>query len=104
MQRVQRKPCHAFSGPDATAPPAPPPSQAGSAPVNATFSISGGTVTVSCQGSTISLVSASPSNGYTLSVRNSGPIDVDVDFNGQPNGSAVQATCRNGQPVRITDE
>jgi hypothetical protein len=61
-------------------------------------------VTVSCQGSTISLVSASPANGYTLTVRNSGPTDVDVGFNGQPNSSVVRATCRNGQPVRVTDE
>jgi len=80
-------------------------SQAASGPVGATFSTSGGTVTVSCQGSTISLISASPADGYTLAVRSSGPQFVDVDFNGQPSGSAVRAFCnRNGQPTRITDE
>jgi hypothetical protein len=88
-----------------TSPSSTPQSPAGSGPIGATFSTQGGTVTVSCQGSTISLVSASPADGYTLAVRSSGPQFVDVDFNGQPSGSAVRAYCnRNGQPTRITDE
>jgi hypothetical protein len=88
-----------------TAPSSTAQSQAASGPVGATFSSSGGTVTVACQGSTISLISASPADGYTLAVRSSGPQFVDVDFNAQPSGSAVRAFCnRNGQPTRITDE
>jgi hypothetical protein len=59
---------------------------------------------VSCQGATISLISASPADGYTLAVRSSGPQFVDVDFNAAASGSAVRAQCRNGQPTRVTDE
>ncbi len=79
-------------------------SPANSAPVTATFSSTGGTATVSCQGSVISLVSASPANGYTLAVRSSGPDTVDVDFNAQTRVSNVRARCSNGQPVNITDD
>jgi hypothetical protein len=82
-----------------------PQGQSSTAPVVATFSTSGGTVTVSCQASAISLISASPADGYTLAVRSSGPLVVDVDFNGQPSASAIRAVCnRSGQPVKITDE
>ncbi len=93
------------SSPPTSSPPSQPTGSSGiSTPLAATFSTSGGTVTVSCQGSTISLVSASPADGYALVVRSSGPGFVDVDFTGQPNGSSVRATCMNGAPVRVIDE
>ena len=60
-------------------------------------------MTASCQGSTISLVSASPADGYTLDVGSSGPSFVDVEFNSAREGPEVHATCKNGQPTNFTD-
>ena len=86
-------------------PPSPPPPSGGgssvdSAPVPATFFTIGGTVTVACLGSTISLVSASPAQGYALAVHNAGPNAVDVAFDGQTQSSFVHAFCLNGRPAR----
>ena len=52
----------------------------GSEPVSATFSTSGGTVTASCQASTVDPVSASQPDGNTVAVLSPGPSDVEVDF------------------------
>ena len=72
--------------------------------MTATFTTSGGSVTVSCEGSTISLVSASPADGYTLDVGSSGPTFVDVEFHaGASEGPEVHATCKNGQPTSFID-
>jgi len=88
--------------PPAPRPPAPPPPPSG--PVTKTFSTGGGTLTVECQGSTISLVSASPASGYTLTVRSSGPTSVSLDFSKQTQAWSVHVTCQNGQPVAFIDE
>jgi hypothetical protein len=72
--------------------------------VTKTFTTGGGTLTVECQGSTISLVSASPANGYTLAVRGSGPTSVSLDFSKQTQNWSVHVTCQNGQPIAFIDE
>jgi hypothetical protein len=72
--------------------------------VTKTFNTGGGTLTVECQGSTISLVSASPANGYALTVHSSGPTSVALDFANPPEDWSVHATCKNGQPVAFIDE
>jgi hypothetical protein len=61
-------------------------------------------VTVSCQGPTISLVSASPADGYTLLVRSAGPTFISVHFIAGRDDVGVHATCKNGQPVGFVDE
>jgi len=83
-----------------------PPSQGGapggSELVSATFSTSGGTVTASCQASTVDPVSASQPDGNTVAVLSPGPSDVEVDF--KRHSSAVVATGWNGEPVRLIEE
>jgi hypothetical protein len=79
------------------------PQSSSGSPVTATFSTSGGTVTVQCVGSTISLVTTSAFDGYGFTVMNSGPSSVSVSFSGQGHNSSVWARCSNGQPVRVTD-
>jgi hypothetical protein len=74
---------------------APAPASAG-----ATFADAGGTVTVACQGSSISLTSATPFDGYSLTVQNSGPLQVVVTFTGNGSTFTIRAHCYNGQPVQ----
>ncbi len=64
-----------------------------------TFSTAGGSVTVSCQGSAISLVAATPQDGYAVTVSNAGPEEVEVHFTSDRNESEVKATCVGGQPA-----
>lgn len=64
-----------------------------------TFSTAGGSVTVSCQGSAISLVAATPQDGYAVTVSNAGPEEVEVHFTSDRNESEVKATCVGGQPT-----
>lgn len=65
------------------------------------FSSPGGSVTVECSGSAISLVFSSPTDGYTQKVSRSGPDEVEVKFfaDGRPTYE-VKAVCVNGQPVQ----
>jgi hypothetical protein len=72
--------------------------------VTKTFNTGGGTLTVECQGSTISLLSATPANGYILTVHSSGPTSVSLDFSEQTEDWSVHATCQNGQPFAFIDE
>jgi hypothetical protein len=72
--------------------------------VTKTYNTGGGTLTVECQGTAISLVSASPANGYTLSVRSSGPTSVSLSFSKGFQNWSVHVTCPNGQPVAVVDE
>jgi hypothetical protein len=55
---------------------------------------------VSCHGSTVSLVSAVPAQGYTLDVGSSGPAFVDVEFHEGLDGPEVHASCHNGRAGR----
>jgi hypothetical protein len=88
--------------------PPPPPSGSGqggsSSPTSATFTASGGTATVSCQGSTISLVTATPNDGYALTVQSAGPSIVVVVFDGGRRSSTIRARCSYGRPVNFTDD
>jgi len=70
----------------------------GSAPVSTTYSTAGGTVTASCTGSTIRLVSASPSSGFTMQVADSGPEQVQVKFRSAAQEFEVQLGCVGGRP------
>ena len=69
-----------------------------SAPVSTTYSTAGGTVTASCTGSTIRLVSASPSSGFTMQVSDSGPEQVQVKFRSATQEFEVQLGCVGGRP------
>jgi hypothetical protein len=58
-------------------------------------------VTVACQGTSISLTSATPFNGYSLSVQSSGPASVSVRFTGNGQYHTIRAACSStGQPFQ----
>ena len=83
--------------------PAPGPVSPASPPVgsrpSATYSTDGGVVRVECTGVFIELVSAIPSNGYTVNVVADGPENVDVRFVGSGQELSVKAVC-SGEPIR----
>ena len=69
--------------------------------MSATFTDSGGAVTVTCLGTAISLTTAAPFNGYSLDVQDSGPAEVVVAFTGHGHTHTIRARCStDGQPVR----
>jgi hypothetical protein len=74
--------------------PAPPP-----APRAFTWRGTAGSVTVACDGSTISLQAASPANGFTVDVREAGPEKVDVRLEAEDEEADVDAECESGQAV-----
>lgn len=61
----------------------------------------GGTIVVTCRGERAALEAAQPDSGYQVSIRDSGPDRVEVEFEGQgANEDArtrVRATCVSGQ-------
>ncbi len=77
--------------------PAPAPADA---KVTRTWTGAGGRVTVSCTGSRATLESASPANGWTVSVDKRGPEEVEVTFEHGDGGpeTDVHAVCRSGSP------
>ena len=56
-----------------------------------------GSVTVLCDGSSISLQAASPANGYSVEVRERGPEDVDVRLESEDEETDVEAECGGGR-------
>lgn len=62
-----------------------------------------GMVTAQCVGSSVSLVAAQPSSGYSVEVDNRGPARLEVRFEGRSEGQEgkadVRASCSGGVPV-----
>ncbi len=66
-----------------------------------TVSVSGGRVAVSCSGSRISLLYASPDQGWQVEVGDAGPEKVEVHFHQRAGGdreTEVSARCAGGSP------
>lgn len=55
-----------------------------------------GSVTVRCDGSRVSLQSATPNNGYSVEIRERGPEEVEVRFEGDEREVDVEASCDDG--------
>ena len=91
----------ASPSPDPTAEPPPAPAPAPPAPAPRAFTWRGtaGSVTVACDGSTISLQAASPANGFTVDVREAGPEEVDVRMEAEDEKADVEAECQAGRAV-----
>jgi hypothetical protein len=65
-----------------------------------TFRVTAGVVTASCMGSRIGLVSAAPTNGWSMAVEASGPAEVEVEFATASAGEVkVEAHCAGGIPA-----
>jgi hypothetical protein len=69
------------------------------APRVRSFTVTGGTVGVSCRGSAISLVFATPRNGYTMDKSHRAPHEVEVEFEGPDGKGRFKAECSGGSPV-----
>jgi hypothetical protein len=72
-------------------------------PVVTTWTVTGGTVSVSCQAQVISLVYASPRDGWRVEIEKRGPDSVDVDLQRQGQGTKLNAICVNGIPQATTE-
>lgn len=67
-------------------------------PVTATFDPAGGTVTVTCTGNAVTLDSAVPADGFTVTVQDAGPSQVAVTFASDQARDPFAAACSDGQP------
>jgi cytoskeletal protein RodZ len=81
----------------APAPPAPPTSQPTTS--TQTFSLVGGTVTVTCNGNAITLNSATPNAGFTIDKEENEDGQVEVRFQNDSHESRLQVACQNGTVV-----
>ena len=63
----------------------------------------GGLVVAQCKGTTISRVSLLPDNGYQVELKEDGPDELEVEFEGREDesgsSSSVRAVCADGVPV-----
>lgn len=68
--------------------------------VTRTWSGSAGHLTVSCSGSRVELVSASPSDGWRVEIGSRGPEEVEVEFKqgGEGAETHVKSRCSGGEP------
>ncbi len=78
----------------------PPPPEPTTATVAATWHVTGGTVSVECTGSRISLLTATPDNGWTMEVGSRGPEKVEVELHRSEQETKLVARCSDGAPIR----
>lgn len=92
--------------PSPTASTTPPPAapEPPAAEVVRIWDVAGGQVTSSCRGSTISLTSATPSDGWTVEVKHVDKDSLEVEFRRDESESAVHATCVDGVPTMTDDD
>ena len=67
-------------------------------PVVTTWTVSGGTLSISCQAQVIALVYASPQDGWRVETEKHGTDRIDVNFQRVGQGTEVRATCVSGVP------
>ena len=88
------------SSPPATSPTAAP---ASSGEVARTWNVSGGQVGVVCRGAQISLLYATPEDGWSVEVDHGGPEQVEVKFRQGEDETRVRAICTGGVPERVAE-
>lgn len=84
--------------PDPTTDPAPAPPTA----VAATWSVTGGTVAAACTASAISLLYATPQDGWTIEIGSTGPEHLEIELTRAEQETTVRAVCVDGSPVQTT--
>ena len=62
-----------------------------------TYNLRGGSVGVRCEGTSIALLWATPSSGFTVIVNHDGPEAVDVRFEADHHRSRLDADCQTGE-------
>ena len=68
------------------------------------WTVTGGQVGVSCEGATITLLYATPSDGWSVDVKRSGPQEVEAEFELGDDDTTVRAVCVGGVPEQTTDD
>lgn len=84
--------------------PSPRPERSGDDSERRTWQGAAGSVTVRCDGSRVSLQSATPNNGYSVEIRERGPEEVEVRFESEDREVDVEAFCENGTPEFSVDD
>lgn len=79
-----------------------PPPQPEPATQARTWAVTGGTVAASCTGATITLLYATPQDGWTVEVGSAGPEQVEVELSRDGQETKVRATCVSGVPTQST--
>jgi len=74
------------------------------AAVARTWSVTGGTVAASCTGSTISLLFATPADGWTVEVGGAGPERIEVELKRPGSERKVVALCAGGVPQQTVGD
>lgn len=82
-----------------TKPPAPTPT-----PVARTWTVTGGVASAACTGQVISLLSASPADGWRVKIESRGPDRVKLEFTSGGREVKLTATCVGGMPSQTTTE
>ena len=80
-----------------TAPPASP-------DVVRTWDVTGGQVSVSCRAATITLLYATPNDGWTVRTKHAGPEQVEVELTRGEDETRVRAVCVDGTPQSDVDD
>jgi hypothetical protein len=75
-----------------------PPASGGAKRQTGAWTLAGGTVGVACQGSVISLLYATPVDGWSME-RETGPDQVEVKFRRDESESELRVECSGGEPV-----
>jgi hypothetical protein len=73
-------------------------------PVARTWNVQGGVVSVACTAETISLLSASPADGWRVRIESGGPDRVKLDFTSGEKETKVGGSCVAGVPQQSTTE
>ena len=88
------------TGPSATPTVAPPPRtpQPVLADIARTWTVEGGQVSASCRGQQITLIYATPQDGWGVETKNAGPDELLVEFGRSDSETSVRAWCVEGTP------
>lgn len=73
-------------------------------PVVRTWTVTGGVASVACTGQVISLISASPQDGWRVKIESSGPDRIKLEFKTGEREVKLTATCVGGVPSPTTVE
>ena len=74
------------------------------AEVARTWDVAGGQVGASCRGSALSLLYATPLDGWTVEVKHAGSDELEVAFRQDHAETSVHARCVSGVPTQDTDQ
>ena len=69
-----------------------------------TWDVTGGQVSASCRGAEISLLGATPLDGWSMEVKHDGPQEVEVEFRRGEAETGLNARCVDGTPQMSLEE